>query len=108
MTKHDHGKVYSVTLVNDAIGLKKTIKVHGDEYILDAAEVQGIDLPYSCRAGACVNCAGRIVSGTLDQSDHSFLKDKELKAGFALLCAAYATSDCVIQTHEEDNLLNLD
>ncbi|WP_298615029.1 2Fe-2S iron-sulfur cluster-binding protein [uncultured Thermosynechococcus sp.] len=107
MTKRDHNKVYSVTLVNEARGLNKTIRVHADEYILDAAEAQGIALPYSCRAGACVSCAGRMIKGTVDQSDHSFLKPKELDAGFVLLCAAYPTSDCVISTHEEDNLLNL-
>lgn len=45
MTKRDHSKVYNVTLVNEARGLNKTIRVHADEYILDAAEAQGISLP---------------------------------------------------------------
>lgn len=100
-------KTYKITLFNPDKNWKVTIPVKRDEYILDAAEAQGIELPAACRAGACISCTGRIISGSLDQSDHSFLKEKELKAGFALLCAAYPTSDCVIQTHQEDALLEL-
>jgi len=98
--------IYSVNLVNPATGGDVTIQVAEDELILEAAEEQGVDLPYSCRAASCVACAGQLLEGTIEHTDKGsdFLKEDELEAGCVLLCAAYATSNCKILTHQEEAL----
>ena len=94
---------YSITL-RSPDGVENVIQCEEDQYILEAAEDAGIDLPSSCRAGACSSCLAKVLEGSVNNDEQSFLDDEQLEEGWSLICVATPNSDCVILTEQEDNL----
>jgi ferredoxin len=95
---------YQVRLLNTAHNLDVTINCPENKCILEAAEEKNIQLPYSCRAGSCSTCLGKVITGSIIQSDQTFLDEEQIKLGYVLTCIACPTSNVTIETHQEGNL----
>ena len=86
-------------------GSTETFECDEDVFILDALEEADIDHPSSCRSGACSSCAMKIVEGTVNQEEQTFLDDEQMEEGYVLTCVAYPTSDeLTLLTEQEENL----
>jgi 2Fe-2S type ferredoxin len=77
---------YKVNLINASEGLNSTLDCADDQSILDAADEQAIDRPFSCRAASCASCAGKMISGRVDQEDQY-----PRRAGALLRCSLSRT-----------------
>jgi ferredoxin len=98
---------YTVTIHNRQTGAIHQVRLNGDRYILEAAEEQGIELPFACRNGACTTCAMRVKSGRIYQPEAIGLSADLKQQNYALVCVGYACSDLEIETQDEDEVYQL-
>lgn len=76
-----------------------TVVMDGDEFafemepgtmtILDAADKEGLDVPYSCKGGVCCTCLARVKEGEVSMELNYSLTDKEVASGLILTCQAH-------------------
>jgi len=67
--------------------------VQPDESLLEGAENRGFTWPFSCRGGACANCAVFLVEGELSQPTDHIMPEDLAERGFRLSCNGYPVSD---------------
>ena len=97
--------VYAFKITINTPNGEEVIECDENTYLLDAAEEAGVELPWSCRAGACSSCTAKTADAdSFDQADQTFLGDQQMDAGYLLTCVAYPTKDTTITSHVEDEL----
>jgi ferredoxin len=95
---------YYVRLIHPQGDFDVTIVCSDNEYILDCAEANSVDLPYDTRSGAEPTDAAKIISGSVDQGDQSYLTQSQMDQGYVLLSVAYPMSDLDILTHQQSEV----
>ena len=83
------GKAAIADLPPEAYG---RLLVEPEETLLEAAENRGFVWPFSCRGGACANCAVFLVEGELSQPVNHIMPDELSDTGFRLSCNGYPAS----------------
>ncbi len=71
------------------------------ENILDAGIHNGLNLPYSCKAGVCSTCKARLIEGKVDMDLNHALEADELQAGYILTCQSHPISDRVVVDYDQ-------
>ncbi len=65
--------------------------------VLEAAELAGLKLPFSCREGMCATCKSLLVSGEIDMQHRGGIRSKEIAAGKFLPCCSRPLSNLVVE-----------
>jgi len=95
-------KTSKVTVIADGRSIAFELATVG-ENILDAGMHNGIELPYSCKAGVCSTCKCKLVKGKVDMDISHGLEDHEIESGYILSCQAHPISDEVVVDFDQRN-----
>ncbi|NIC40186.1 1,2-phenylacetyl-CoA epoxidase subunit PaaE [Aquabacterium sp. A08] len=97
--RSDAGKGIRLTVVLD--GKQHELALGAQEHVLDAALNAGLDLPYSCKAGVCCTCRGKVMQGEVVMDKNYTLEADEMRQGFVLTCQARALTDRLVVSFDE-------
>jgi ring-1,2-phenylacetyl-CoA epoxidase subunit PaaE len=81
-------------------GVTTDVEGHPDDTVLEAGELAGLDLPYSCRGGVCATCRAKVVEGSVEMDHNYALEPWETDAGFVLTCQSHPTTDSVVVDYD--------
>lgn len=88
-------RVSRVTVQLDGISHDFDLPYDGSS-ILDAALMEGVDLPFACKGGVCCTCRARLVKGKVDMDINYALEADEMQAGYILTCQSHPRTERVV------------
>jgi ring-1,2-phenylacetyl-CoA epoxidase subunit PaaE len=92
-------KVSRVTVRLDGISHDFDLPYDGSS-LLDAALMEGVDLPFACKGGVCCTCRAKLMEGQVEMEVNYALEADELAAGFILTCQSHPRTDRVIVDYD--------
>ena len=92
----ESGEMISATVILDGVSRSFTMPRTGQS-VLEAAREHEIDAPFSCKAGVCSTCIGRVKSGAVEMMQNYALEDNEVADGLVLTCQCLPLSEVALQ-----------
>jgi len=87
VTVHLYGKTHS-------------LEIDDKTTILQAANQEGLQPPYSCTIGVCTTCRAKVIKGTVHMLEREGLSDAEVEEGYVLTCQSQIRSNEVELKYE--------
>jgi ferredoxin len=89
----------TVTIILD----RKTASVSRvqSETLLESARRAGLSPPFSCEAGNCGTCMGKLLDGRATMRVNDALDEDEVAEGYILTCQAVPDTDSVSVTYDD-------
>jgi ring-1,2-phenylacetyl-CoA epoxidase subunit PaaE len=91
----EKGRTSTVTIKLDGHQSSFKLPYEGDT-ILNAALLQGADLPYACKGGVCCTCKARLLDGKVHMDVNFGLEQEEIDAGYILTCQSHPLTEKIV------------
>ncbi|GGB12184.1 1,2-phenylacetyl-CoA epoxidase subunit PaaE [Puia dinghuensis] len=87
--------VSQVTVRLDGVSHSFPLSYDGDS-VLNAALMEGVDLPFACKGGVCCTCRAKLIEGEVEMDVNYALEADELQAGYVLTCQSHPRTSTVV------------
>ncbi|APE45188.1 phenylacetic acid degradation protein [Sulfitobacter alexandrii] len=95
MAKRSEGqKGTEITVIIE--GAERSFTMQKGQSVLEAALENGQDAPFSCKAGVCSTCMGKVLEGEVEMISNHALEDYEVERGYVLTCQSYPLTDKLV------------
>jgi ferredoxin len=88
-----------VTIVLDR--KKVSVSRVANETLLESARRAGLSPPFSCEAGNCGTCMGKLVEGEATMRINDALDEDEVEDGYILTCQAVPDTDSISFSYDD-------